>query len=281
MIHFIYGKSGSGKTEKIFSEMERSDGKVFLLVPDREAVAAESRTAELKNAQNADVLTFGRLCNYIFRRYGGLCVDYIGTGAKKLMMRNVMKKLSPALKEYGDVNHFGIFEKMTELRTNCYHDKITPSDLEKAAKAIGEDVPLGAKAADLGIVFSAFDDEVASRFEDPDGMLSSAYALLMEHDFFHGADVFIDSFSSFSAQQYDILERIFRTAENVWITFPFVKEEKDESAVYILADTERRVRNAVEKAGKRSETEETVLNGFQRYRSEDLVFLAENIVKKP
>ena len=279
MIHLIYGKSGSGKTEKIFSEMERSEGKVFLLVPDREAVAAESRTAELKNAQNADVLTFGRLCNYIFRQYGGLCVDYIGAGAKKLMMRNVMKKLSPALKEYGDVNHFGIFEKMTELRTNCYHDKITPSDLEKAAKAIGEDIPLGAKASDLGIVFSAFDEEVASRFEDPDGMLSSAYALLQKHDFFHGADVFIDSFSSFSAQQYDILERIFRTAENVWITFPFIKAERDESAVYILADTERRVRTAVEKAGKRSETEETVLNGFQRYRSEELVFLAENIVK--
>ena len=280
MIHFIYGKSGSGKTEKVFSEMERSEGKVFLLVPDREAVAAESRTAKLNNAQNADVLTFGRLCNYIFRRYGGLCVDYIGAGAKKLMMRNVMKTLSPALKEYGDVNHFGIFEKMTELRTNCYHDKISPSDLEKAANAIGEGVPLGAKAADLGLIFSAFDAEVFSRFEDPDGMLSSANALLREHDFFCGADVFIDSFVSFSAQQYDILEQIFRTAKNVWITFPFVKEEQNESATYILADTERRVRSAVEKAGKIREAEETVLRGFCRYRSEELAFLAENIVKK-
>ena len=114
MIHFIYGKTGSGKTETVFSEMEKSakHGKVFLLVPDREAVASESRAAELKNAQNIDVLTFGRLCNYIFRRWGGLCVDYIGAGAKKLIMRNVMKTLSPALKEYGKTNHFGIFEKI-------------------------------------------------------------------------------------------------------------------------------------------------------------------------
>ena len=280
MIRFIYGKSGSGKTEKIFSEMARSSGRVFLLVPDREAVAAESRAAELNNAQNVDVLTFGRLCNYIFRRYGGLCVDYIGAGAKKLMMRNVMKTLSPALKEYAQVNHFGIFEKMTELRTNCYHDKITPHDLEEAAKAIGEGVPLGAKTADLGLIFSAFDAEVASRFEDPDGMLSSAYALLRKHDFFAGADVFIDSFSSFSAQQYDILERIFRTAKNVWITFPFVKEERKESAVLILSETERMVGSTVKRAGKGSETEEIILNGFQRYKSEELAFLAENIVKK-
>ena len=71
MIRFIYGKTGSGKTETVFSEMERSArrGKVFLLVPDREAVASESRAAELTNAQNIDVLTFGRLCNYIFRRW--------------------------------------------------------------------------------------------------------------------------------------------------------------------------------------------------------------------
>ncbi|MBR7161448.1 MAG: hypothetical protein IKD07_03445, partial [Clostridia bacterium] len=259
--------------------MEKSRGRLFLLVPDREAVAAESRTAELNNAQNADVLTFGRLCNYIFRAYGGLCVDYIGAGAKKLMMRNVMKTLSPALKEYGNVGHFGIFEKMTELRTDCYHDKITPSDLESAASAIREDVPLGAKAADLGLIFSAFDAEIASRFEDPDGMLSSAHAMLQKHDFFRGADVYIDSFSSFSAQQYDILENIFRTAENVWITFPFVKEERNESAVMILSETERRVRSAAEKAGKSSEIQETVLRGFRRYRSEELAFLAENIVK--
>ena len=279
MIRFIYGKSGSGKTEKIFSEMERSEGRVYLLVPDREAVAAESRTAELPNAQNADVLTFGRLCNYVFRRYGGLCVDYIGAGAKKLMMRNVMKMLSPALKEYGNVNHFGIYEKMTELRTNCYHDNITPKSLEDVGNAIGENVPLGAKAADLGLIFSAFDSEVASRFEDPDGMLSSAFALLQKHDFFQGADVFIDSFSSFSAQQYDVLEIIFKTAKNVWITFPFVKEERYESAVAILSETERRVRSAAEKAGKRESLGEIVLNGFQRYRSEELSFLAENIVR--
>ena len=279
MIRFIYGKSGSGKTEKIFSEMEKSEGRVYLLVPDREAVAAESRTAELPNAQNADVLTFGRLCNYVFRRYGGLCVDYIGAGAKKLMMRNVMKALSPALKEYGDVNHFGIYEKMTELRTNCYHDNITPGNLEEVGNAIGANVPLGAKVADLGLIFSAFDAEIASRFEDPDGMLSSAFTLLQKHDFFQGADVFIDSFSSFSAQQYDVLEIIFKTAKNVWITFPFIKEERYESAVAVLSETERRVRSAVNKAGKGEALGEIVLNGFQRYRSEELAFLAENIVR--
>ena len=278
MIRFIYGKSGSGKTETVFSDMERAarGGKVYLLVPDREAVAAESRSAELENAQNIDVLTFGRLCNYIFRRWGGLCVDYIGAGAKKLIMRNVMKMLSPTLKEYGKTNHFGIFEKMTEFRSVCYHDKISPSKLKDAAAAIGEATPLGAKVGDLEAIFSAFDREIATRFEDPDGMLSSAYALLQKNDFFGGSDVFIDSFSSFSPQQYDILEHIFRYAENVTVTFSFLQEDRREPSVAALSETETRLRRAARRAGA-DRIEEVVLRGSQRYRSEALRFLAENI----
>ena len=54
MIRFIYGKTGSGKTTSVFAEMERSaqETKVFLLVPDREAVASESRAAELSGAHD-------------------------------------------------------------------------------------------------------------------------------------------------------------------------------------------------------------------------------------
>ena len=278
MIRFIYGKTGSGKTARVFAEMESAakKGKVFLLVPDREAVAAESRAAELDGAQNIDVLTFGRLCNYIFRRFGGLCVDYVGAGAKKLIMRNVMKTLSPSLREYGKTNHFGMFEKMTEFRSACYHDKIDPSNLMDVSRALGEATPLGAKTADLALIFSVFDQEISTRFEDPDGMLSSAHALLQKHDFFSGTDVFIDSFSTFSMQQYDILENIFRCADNVTMTFPFVSEDRNEPSVAVLAETERRVRRTVQKAGA-DRIEEQVLRESRRYRSESLRFLAENI----
>ena len=278
MIRFVYGKTGSGKTTAVFAEIERSakNGKVFLLVPDREAVAAESRAAELENAQNIDVLTFGRLCNYIFRRWGGLCVDYIGAGAKKLIMRNVMKTLSPSLQEYGKTGHFGIFEKMTEFRSACYHDKIAPSNLMDVSRLLGETTPLGAKTSDLALIFSVFDQEISSRFEDPDGMLSSAYALLQKNDFFSGTDVFIDSFSSFSMQQYDILENIFRCADNVTMTFPFVKEDRREPSVAVLAETKRRIRRTAEAAGA-TRIEETVLRESHRYRSEALRFLSENI----
>lgn len=278
MIRFIYGKTGSGKSDLIFSELCRAaeTKRVFLLVPDREAVAAESRAAELPHAQNIDVVTFNRLCNYIFRKYGGLCTDYIGSGAKKLMMRNVMKTLAPTLKEYGAVSGFGIYGKLTELRTACYHDRISPSDLSHAGELIGGQTPLGAKASDLALIFSLFDKEISYRFEDPDGMLSHAFDLLKKHGFFQGCDVFIDSFSSFSVQQYDILREIMQSADHVLFTLPFIPEERDSPSVRCLADTERRLRRTAELAGI-EKIEMTVLRTPTRYQNEELAFLSEYI----
>ncbi|MBQ8495885.1 MAG: PD-(D/E)XK nuclease family protein [Clostridia bacterium] len=281
MIHLIYGKSGTGKSDRIYHEMERAAVKkhVYLLVPDREAVAAESRSADLDGAERIDVITFSRLCENIFRTYGGICTDYIGKGAKKLIMRNVMQTLSPALKEYGNVRHFGIFEKMTELRTACYHDKITPFALEEAGKALGEDTPIGAKTSDLALIFTLYDKEISSRYEDPDGMIGNAYDLLKKNDFFAGCDVFIDSFVSFSVQQYDILEEIMRGADNVHITLPFVREEKDAPSLRNIADTERRLLRTAERAGKGVQIERTVHREYTRYASAELRFLAEHIAR--
>ncbi len=278
MLGFIYGRTGSGKSDFVFSKMEKSaeSGRVYLLVPDREAVSAESRAAELHGAGQIDVITFGRLCNYIFRKYGGLCVDYIGKGAKKLIMRNVMKSLSPMLKEYSGGGGFGLYEKLTAARSVLYQDKISPADLDAAAQTLGYTSPLGSKTSDLSLIFASFDAEVRERFEDPDGILTRAEKLLGEHDFFAGSTVYIDSFDSFSSQQYDILYHIMRGAENVFVTLSYLPEDKKDASVQALLDTERRLRKTAARAGIES-SGEIFLRTPRRYHSEELAFLSTEI----
>ena len=281
MIYFIYGKTGTGKSEQLYASLKRAakEKHVYLLVPDREAVAAESRIANIEYEENADVITFNRLCDYVFRQYGGICVDYIGKGAKKLVMRNVMQALAPALKEYGNVRHFGVYEKLTELRSSFYYDRISLEDLRRASLSLGEGSHLGAKAEDLSLIFDAYDNEIATRFEDPDGMLEGAYTLLRKNEFFKGCDVFIDSFISFSVQQYEVLECIIQSADDVYITLPFLPSERKEASVECLAEMERRLLNAVKKAGKDKELRHTILQLPLRYTSREMEFLAENISK--
>ena len=278
MVGFIYGRTGSGKSEWIFSHMEKTaeKGHVFLLVPDREAVAAESRAAELPYAGNIDVVTFGRLCNYVFRRYGGLCADYITSGAKKLLMRNVLRGLAPMLKEYGAASGLGIAEKLTATRSELYQDKILPNDLERASEKLGEETPLGAKLADLSLIFAAFDAEVSSRWEDPDGILSVAHELLRGRDFFDGSTVYIDSFTSFSPQQYDLIGQMMAGADDVYITLSYLQEEAEEASARHLAVTDRLLRRAAERTGVKT-AESISLRTAKRYKSEELAFLSNEI----
>ena len=279
MIGFVYGRSGSGKSEWIDSRMSEAarTGHVFLLVPDREAVAAESRAADVGNAGNIDVVTFRRLCNYIFRRYGGLCADYIGAGAKKLMMRNVLEALSPTLSEYGGTCGLGLIEKLTAVRSELYQNKITPGELAYAADSFDEHSPIRAKTSDLSVIFAAFDAEIAAKWEDPDGILSKASNLLSENDFFCGSTVFIDSFTSFSAQQYDILFYMMSGAKDVYITLPYLPDEADDISAGLIADTDRRLRRTAQRAGKITEIRDISLRGTRRYRSGELAFLSEHI----
>lgn len=277
MVGFVYGRSGSGKSDWIFSRMEEAAarGHVYLLVPDREAVAAESRAAELSGAGNVDVITFGRLCNYVFRKYGGLCADYIGSGAKKLVMRNVLRALSPALKEYGEASGFGMIEKLTAARSTLYQDKISPAELDRASGFFDEHSPIRTKTSDLAVIFAAFDAEIAAKWEDPDGILSKAAALLRGGGFFAGSTVFIDSFTSFSAQQYDILEPMMTGADDVYITLSYLPDDADGASSGILSDTDRRLRRTAQRAG--TPVRGIFLRSAKRYRSAELAFLSENI----
>ena len=95
MVHFIYGRTGSGKSTFMLECASATHGKhIFVLVPDRGAVMAERTFSYAPNAGDIDVVTFSRLSNFVFRRYGGICENYISRGAKKVIMHNTLAALS-------------------------------------------------------------------------------------------------------------------------------------------------------------------------------------------
>ena len=95
MVHFIYGRTGSGKSTFMLECAAATHGKhIFVLVPDRGAVMAERAFSYAPNAGDIDVVTFSRLSNFVFRKYGGICENYISRGAKKVIMHNTLAALS-------------------------------------------------------------------------------------------------------------------------------------------------------------------------------------------
>ena len=94
MTEFILGPAGSGKTTLIYEKIlkDLSDGKhVILLVPEQSAVLAESMLSAEAQAREIpqirlEVLNFKRLCNRVFREYGGITYHGLTGGGKTLLL---------------------------------------------------------------------------------------------------------------------------------------------------------------------------------------------------
>ena len=80
MVELIIGPACSGKTTLINEQIKNDlrDGRnVILLVPEQEALISEDRLCSLLQNEGIDqtrleVLNFTRLCNSVFRKFGGI-----------------------------------------------------------------------------------------------------------------------------------------------------------------------------------------------------------------
>ena len=280
MIDFVYGRTGTGKSAELFSRAEKSavgGRRVFILVPDRDAVAAESRASVLSGAGNIDVVTFRRLANYIFRSLGGICENYIGAGAKKVIMHGVLADLSPRLKDLGGVakTDLRMTEKLVKARSEMMRNDIEPEALSDAAGRLAGKT--AAKLSDLSLIFSEFDRAVAEKWKDPDGMLSAASSLEKTAEFFVGCDVYIDAFTAFTSQQYGLLEKIFKGADNVCVSVAYEPDlDKNEPAFMTIENTDRTLRETAAKVGAAFE-KDTILRVPTRFESDELSFLSSHL----
>ncbi len=282
MITFIYGNYGSGKTTRIFQDIAKSlsDGRhTFLIVPEQAAVSAERMTLESfpPSAQlELEVLNFSRLYNRVCREYGGLSYRYLTKPIRHLLMWQNLRELAPLLEEYGKLASSEV--SMCDLMLNAINEfkscAITPSDLERTAENLDNDDPLRHKLRDLALIYASFDRLISERYTDSADDLSRLYDMLKEHDFFCGCDVYIDSFTSFTAVEHRVIERIFAGAANVTISIPLPRPEFEGN----YTESIRRSLDCLRKNADRHGGAVTqILHGNLRASSPALAYLTENL----
>ena len=279
MLEMIYGRSGSGKSDELFRRASASAAvrHVFILVPDRDAVSAERRVSKLENAGNIDVVTFRRLANYIFRSLGGICENYISAGEKKVVMQSVIEDMQVRLAEFSGVSPTDTYavETFIDARREMMINMISPEQLSDAALRIPGKT--GRKTADLSAIFSEFDSRVARLWRDPDGMLVAAAAKDGVERFFSESDIFIDAFTSYTAPQYLLIEKMISGSPRVAITLAYEPDEdKDEPAFATLFGTDEKLSELAKKNGVKVK-EPTTLHDALRFDDAALKFLSANM----
>ncbi len=224
MLTLLYGTRGARAEiyNKISADIAAGK-RAYLIVPDQKALLAEEALMQVLPRSAAllvDAVGFSRLANLVCRRYGGLTYRYATEGAKVVTMYRAWQKLRPQLTVFdGDLRR-GTLEALCSLCREFRTCMVTADDLSTAAENLGA-TPLADKLRDLSILYAEYESVLHTRFAEAEDDLDTLCDLLGEHDFFAGANVYVDSFVSFTKQQMTILSRMLSRGVHVTVALPF------------------------------------------------------------
>ena len=222
MLQLILGRSGSGKTHALRSALktlaEGGAERLMLIVPEQASFENERAMLRLlgeRNARRVAVTSFSRLTDAVQRRYGGFAGRRLDDGGRSIFMSlalgQVRDRLEVFRKNADSTELVGLLLQISAELKMC---EITPEALGKAASAEPRGT-LKRKAEEISLILSAYDALVARSYVDPLDDLTRMKEILARHDFFSGCTVMVDSFQSFTVQEYGILELILRQADDV------------------------------------------------------------------
>ncbi len=281
MINFLYGSYGCGKTTEILNmiaEDTKNGIHTFLIIPDQEAVQFERltlKTLPTSSQLRLEILSFSRLYNRICREYGGLSYSYITKPIRSLMMWRSVRELLPLLESYSNISATDISatDSLISLINEFKASGLNSASLEIAAKKLPND-ELGKRLRDLALIFSCYDNFISERYSDSADDLSRLYEILCNNDFFKDANVYIDSFSSYTGVQHKIIDQIFKTANNVTVTVPLNSPDYYDIGSDGICNSNKKLISSAKKHGG---FEVKVVHDNKRTSSPALAYLSKNL----
>lgn len=287
MLQLVCGRSGSGKTEfirkKIFNAAN-SHKDIILIVPEQSSFQNERKILEnlgAKKASKISVLSFSRLCDVILEKYGGITKKRIDDGTKTVIMSLALEEISDKLILYGNRSKKN---DLTELMMGAVREykmcAITPDDLLETADRVKNE-RLKEKLRESALIYSTYNALIDRAYSDPNDDLTRLYETLLEHHYFSGKTVFLDSFNGYSGQEMRVLECIIRQADSVTISVGCERNDGKNIKNSIFAEPDDTYRQLIRTAQNNNiELATTVwLDEQKRFKAQSLAAIEESMYR--
>lgn len=282
------GRAGSGKTESVRGRLKElaEAGKegLFLIVPEQSSFENERAMLRLLGARNAGrvcVTSFSRLAEEAFRRYGGGAGRRLDDGGRSILMSLALEQVKDRLEFY---RRNAESEDLVGLMLGVSAEfKMCALSAETIAET-AERMPRGTlkrKMTELSLILSAYDALVAQSYIDPQDDLTRLRETLLSHPYFQGCTVAVDSFQSFTVQEYGILEQILVQADHVTVTLCADHLDDPEQGMGLFSLVRRTGKNLIRLAKRNGipVAAPVVLKSGTRFHSPALAALEEGVYR--
>lgn len=285
MVTLIEGRSGSGKTarlyEKLAEAVRNGEEKVMYLMPEQSSFECETRFLHLlgaADAQKVKVMSFTRLYYLVMSETGAPSGEAIDDNIRRMIMSCTLEDIADELSLYKDQAKKPQF---AEVASNAVKELkqcgITPDVLRDTAAEAGS-AELSKKLRELSLIYSAFNANVAVSGVDPYDNDIRLEKRIAETNFFDGYIVAVDDFSGFTAQQHKIIELMMAQSKDIY--FSLCKDIADGTELfYTVERTKKRLMRSAAARGKKL-SHECDLAENVRTNSETLKYLEENIYSR-
>ena len=248
-LRIVYGKPGSGKSNFCFSEIgkllqEGKEKKIYIITPEQFSFTAERKLMEASKGKaviNAEVITLSRMAYRAVNEIGGVENTNLSKTGKAMLVFSILEKEKKNLKFLGksDENIDLCITAMTEFKKHGITLESLKQEIEN-----GKDVYLKSKLQDMTLIYESFEKQIKDKYIDETDLLTILAKNINKLEWLKDSIIYIDEFSGFTHQEYEILKELIKYAKKVTLTVTVDKLEyaksKDTDIYYSNKETLRK-----------------------------------------
>ncbi len=270
-------EAGSGKSQYCFNEIKKKikeNEQVFMITPEQFSFTAEQKlleTLDTDSSLNAEVISFGRIAHRVLQEVGGVGAKMLSENGKKMLLYDILSGGKASLTFLGktEENTEIIVNSLTEMKKHCISLDTLKNTIEQT-----EDMRLKLKLKDIYYCYYEFQNRMGSSYIEENDTLSLLAEKLEQSIMFKDAIVYIDEFSGFTTQEYEVIKVILKQAKEVTITL--VSDNLNvEDQDYLFYSNNK----IAKKIGTNAEL--IYLQNQPRFKNEELHILEQNIYDIP
>lgn len=234
IFRLLLGRAGTGRTRRCIEEIlhheqnQRLGPPLLLIVPDQATFTMEREPALKGGTLRTRVYGFRRLAYQVLQEVGGLDRVPVSELGRRMMLKHILmdeQERLPLLRALH--NRPGFLGTLSSLMTELKMHRIEPAGLEELAGSLSDRLRdgrlrgnrlLALKLREVSVVYRRLEEWLSNRMIDPDGYLDLLAERLPKANFLKGCRVWLDGFTTFTPQEFEVLKALSRQAEEMTVT---------------------------------------------------------------
>ena len=234
-LHFIFGSSGSGKSnyiyEHILTQSKAEPNQLFFVVVPEQFTMQTQRELVHRQADhgimNIDVVSFQRLAYRVFDELGLKQLKVLEETGKNFVLRKVAEDKQDELTSLrGSMKKNGYINELKSVISELSQYRIGPEGLERLSGDESLPEPFRRRIEDIRIMYQGFTDYLEGNYITAEEVLEVLAREAGHSAFLKDSCLVLDGFYGFTPIQYALLEQLMKCTRDMYVTVTLDEREK-------------------------------------------------------